>query len=285
MKFKLADVVPAFATRPINVFSNIASISGLVLLVFAMFKWDSSVIPLLYVCGLSLALIWRYMRQERWARYPEAGTLMERAHRQLKELTEARMFGTMNEEDYLHRLHESLDSFASAFTLVTGSACRATIKEVYAEEVAVPTGRGGTELQNELFVATITRSDPQLSRRVREEKPDRVSANSDFREVLQSLQPFHAGNLPKLWLARKYDNSHWHENLRQSHDFPYRSAIVWPIETERPTTARESSSDDPVIGVLCIDSKRRDAFVPRADIPFGGVFAQSLYTILRYERG
>lgn len=272
-----------------NVASNIASILGLILAVFVQLRWNATAIPLLYLCGLSLFLILRYLRHERWARYAEGVQVLNRALRRLKETTDRSLFGSSAAEDTLMHLQESLSAFAEAFTLVTGSNCRATIKEVYWEDV--PVGKPGAttfEIGRELFVATLARSDIDASRKVSEESPDRVTENSDFEEVVSSLQPFHNGDLPKAWLSRKYRNSHWRDKLRESRKFPYKSAIVWPVDVDRPTTTRASSEqdggDDPVIALLCVDSDRRHAFRPRADVQFGGLYAHGLYPVLQYIR-
>jgi len=280
------EVLAGFATRPLNVAANLASIVGLVVVVIAGFGWDSRILPLLYVCGLSLFLLIRYVRQERWARYAEGVQVMDRAQRRLKEATDTTLFGEATKEMTLDRLQQGLSAFAEAFTLVTGTNCRASIKEVYVEDVLVTTGRAAAlDFEKELFVATIVRSDADASARISSEIPDRVSENSDFKFVLSSIQPFHCGDLPKEWLARRYDNSHWHEGLRESRDFPYRSSIVWPIESLRPGTSRDGDDgEEPVIAVLCVDSKRRHAFRPGADLQFGSLFAHAVYPVLRYER-
>jgi hypothetical protein len=279
----------AFATRPFNVLANVATIVGLVATALSAARFDTRAIPLVYLCAASLYLIVRYVRQERWARYAEGVHAMERAHRRLKEITDRRLFGDLGREDAIYDIHESLSAFAEAFTLVTGTDCRATLKEVYAEESMVPrSGSGQLHLSKQLWVATMSRSDVDKARRVGEEAPDLVTENSDFQYVVTSRKPWHEGDLPKAWLAREYNNSHWDPELRTSRDFSYRSAIVWPIEVDRPVpkrrgAQREEPGDD-VIGILCIDSARRHAFRPRADVPFGGSFAHALYPILNFDR-
>lgn len=280
------ETLAAFSTRPFNLIANSTSILGLLVVLFAEWQWDTTAIPVAYLCALSLFLLVRYVRQERWARYAEGVRVMDRALRRLKELTDRRLFGNAAQEDTLSNLQESLSAFAEAFTLVTGTDCRATIKEVYSESVLVP-GSAIQTFDRELWVATVARSDIDASRRVSQESPDRVTENTDFAHVVSNLKPYFSGNLPKAWLAREYDNSHWSEDLRKSRDFPYRSTIVWPIEVDRPSTARSSTDDDgddPVIAILCIDSRKRHAFRASADVQFGSLFAHALYPVLLFER-
>jgi hypothetical protein len=293
LNFKPArEVVAAFSTRPMNVIGNVSSIVGLVLALLAEFRWDASAILLSYLCGLSLYLMLRYVRQERWARYAEGVRVMDRAMGRVKEVTDRRLFGSLAQEDAISALQESVESFAEAFTLVTGTNCRASIKEVFWEETAATKpGRGTLEMAKELWVATLVRSDIDESRRVSEEEPDRVSENSDFNFVVTSVKPFYGSDLPKAWDAGKYQNSHWDDELRQSRDFKYRSAIVWPIGVDRPTDPRRRKDsenrdgDDPVIALLCIDSKRAHAFRPTTDIQFGSLYAHAVYPVLNFDRG
>ena len=119
-----------------------------------------------------------------------------------------------------------------------------------------------------------------------------MTENSDFNFVVTNLQPFCENDLPRLWEAGAYRNSHWTEELRSSRAFKYRSAIVWPIEADRPgdqnpETTRDDTigTRDPVIAVLCVDSKRTGAFRRATDVPMGALFAHALYPLLRYEFG
>lgn len=289
---RFGSAAAAFTSRPFNVLGNLASVAGLLLTLVVGIGLDASAIPAVYLCVLSAALIYRYVRQERSARYAEAIEVMARAVERVKEVTEHRLFGTMTREDALDRLQESLALFAEAFTLVTGVACRAAIKEVYFDEALAVTGPSGTlDFRSELWVATLARSDRSEARQIRHERPERVEENSDFKQVIATGEPFFAADLPRLWSARQYENSRWTPELEQSRAFPYRSAIVWAVEVDRPTTARpliesgETGDDeDPVIAVLCVDSKRTNAFRRAEDVALGSLYAHALYPVLRFDR-
>lgn len=273
-------LVAAFSTRPFNVLGNAASVLGLVVAVAGEFAWDSTAIPLAYLCALSLYLLVRYVRQERQARYAEAVQVMERAHRRLKEASDLFLYCGGDKYALFDGIQSSLSAFAEAFTLVTGSNCRASLKEVFAEEVLPPSGRRGAlaEPKLEVMVATIVRSNRDESLKVSEESADLLRGNTDFEEVFRSSKPFHHGDLPAQWRKRRYKNSHWLEDMQ---DFPYVSTIVWPVEADPPMGNQETPEQESVIAFLCVDTRRRHAFIPRADVAFGGAFAHALYPALR----
>lgn len=276
---KWKEALEAFASRPLNVVSNLITVVGFVGAVVLAAGWNAQAIPVIYISGLSLFLILRYVRQERWSRYAEGMGLMNQAVREMKEATESRLYGTLGKDDVVLALRPSLASFAAAFSLVTGTRCRASIKEVYEEEVEI-IADSGSRLDTALFVATLTRNDEDAWTASLSEKPDPVSGNTDFEYAMSTLTPFCEGDLPKLWRDRQYENTHWTQDLHKSKDFPYRSAIVWPIACR---TLKTSEGKQKVIAFLCVDSKARSAFRKRADTNFGGVYAQALYPLLRYD--
>lgn len=284
----LTDTLSGFATRPFNVLANLASIVGLVVTLLALLKWSYLWILALYLCAMSLFLMIRYIRQERWARYAEANISIEKGLRRLKEVSDRLIFRTCSDDDFIEGLGFALGDIAVAFSLVTGSTCRATLKEVYYEEVFRGSARIGIEGTNELCAASMARSDPEKNLKARREAPVLVTANSDFDHVVSESTPFFSNDLPSLWRNGNYKNSHWSDSLQTSRDFPYRSAIVWPIEADRPGVDWLEETDgkrERVIALLCIDSKRTGAFRRATDVPMGGLFAHALYPVLRYHFG
>lgn len=287
------DALAGFSTRPFNVLGNLASILGLAIALLTASGFGAAWIAVLYTCVLSGYLMLRYVRQERWARYAEANVLMERALRKLKETSDRRIFREGSDDEFTDGLQQALAELARAYSVVTGSNCRATLKEVYHESLMTQRGAtGSVELTKELMAATWARSEPELSRTARSEAPDKVTENSDFNFVVTNLRPFCENDLPASWKAGDYRNSHWTDEMRTSRKFPYRSAIVWPIEADRPgDRSKEATRDDadgardPVIAVLCVDSKRTGAFRRAVDVPMGALFAHALYPLLRYEFG
>lgn len=277
----------ALTTRPANVAANVASILGLLVAIIDQFKWNSSAIPLTYLCGLSFFLLVRYMRQERWARYSEGQLIMERAQRRLKEATDRLLYGEGGNALFFQNLQDSVTAFSEAYTLVTGTRCRASLKEVYAESVIpAPMKRGEVaDPVDVLLAATILRGDPDATPPISQEAAVLVSENSDFQDVFERAIPFFSNDLPKMWAEGKYRNSHWSDDLRSSKRFPYRSSIVWPIEVAPAPGVQPAQTKERVIAFLCVDSERRGAFIQRADVAFGSVYAHALYPGLRYARG
>lgn len=276
--------------RPFNFAANLASLAGLALAIFGLSGASGENAPGIilasYLVLVATYLLWRYLRQERWARYAEGIAVMDRALRRLKETTDRRIYLDSTEADFYQGLQEALAAFAEAFTLVTGTNCRATLKEVFQEEVASTRARQETvTITQDLMVATWARSDIDEHRR-EENAHERVDANSDFYSAFTNVAPWFGDNLPRRWAKKEYENSHWTESLRKSRKFPYRSAIVWPVEAYRPEGRGDDAAQSlPVIGLLCVDSKSPVAFRERADVPFGSQFAHSLYPVLRYELG
>lgn len=209
---------------------------------------------------------------------------MERAHRRLSEATDRLLYGSGDRDDFYANVQESLSAFAEAFTLVTGSNCRATIKEVYYEDWLPPPARPGASANSGelILAATLMRSEVDSNYSVASEESIRVDENSDFEEVLRTGAVFFSNDLPSLWESGKYQNSHWGPELRSTRVFPYESAIVWPIRVDprRPT----SGASPTVIAFLCVDTQRKRAFVRRADIALGASYAHALYPGLYYAR-
>lgn len=279
MRGRIASVARRFSpAKPWNFFGNAASILGLVVASFALFKWDLLVIPLLYLCALSLFLLIRYLRHERWARYAEASALMENAYRFCQEAAENSVFGTDDLKQCIEKLSHSLDAFAQAFSLVVGSPCRTCLAEV-----RVDTSRQAakTIAAEDAFVVTVLlRSGPDAE--IGEESNEPVVGNSDFLEIYKNGRPYLNNNLPLAFKEGSYENSKWtprRSEMLKAHDYPYSSTIVWPIRLSN-TPLRGRSK--PPLAFLCVDTKKVGAFVSRADVPLGGCYSHALYPVVRY---
>jgi len=270
----------AFTTRPFNVVANLASVLGLVVSVAAVFAWDLTIVPLLYVCLVSAFLLVRYVRHERWGRYAEGVQVMERAYRRLTEATDALASAASPDPGaFLVTLQGSLSAFAEAFTLVTGSNCRATLKELYSGEVhSLAKPGSASEASKSLCAATVLRSEVDSGPAVYDEAPVLVEENSDFLEAVETGKPFFSNDLEAAWLRGEYRNSHWTDDMRTTRAFPYRSAIVWPVRVDPRSNPR--ATPEKAIAFLCVDTQRRGAFVRLADVAFGGAYAHALYPAL-----
>ena len=214
---------------------------------------------------------------------------MERAHERLKEtvdhlLFDDKMEGERKSERFFEGMQTALSAFAEAYTLVTGSNCRASLKELYlvTDTQAARQAGGQSEEVQVALVATLSRSNLDEAKTAREEPPEPLVGNSDFEEAYAAATAFFSNDLPRAWKAGNYRNSHWKSDLRTSRNFPYRSSIVWPIEVDPGFANRHS--EDRVIAFLAVDSKRTNAFRRTADVAFGGAFAHALYPALRSLR-
>lgn len=261
-----------------NLAANTASIVGLVLVGFAAFSWDVSAIPVVYLCLLSLALLVRYLRQERWARYARAMTVLRRAYQHLDDAVEYSVFSP-SDQACESSLREALNSLAEAFTLVTGTSCRVCIAATQLEGGPSATESGDQRDPGQLFnVRVIMRS----GERRRSEEVHRIDRNSDFLRVFEENRPFFENDLVVAWRAHEYENSKWTKEKVEKGDIDYRSAMVFPVEQPAPRDTDTGDHPPPrVIAFLCVDASRPRAFDRHADIGMGSCFAHALYPVLR----
>lgn len=265
-------------SRPWNILANAASVLGLVIALLAVLKWDSTAIPVLYLCGLSGFLIVRYLRQERRARYGEAQALLAEAYRAAQESYEYSEEGEASGGMFIDRLKRALDGFAQAMTLIAGSNCRACIVQLTAD---LPTNGLVVDVEESAQAQVVLRSGYR-SRATPTEKSQQVARNTDFLEVLRSREPFFANDLPAAFRNHTYENSKWTADMMTKNDYPYRATIVWPLVRQAVDPITEASTPPPQpLGFLCLDSKRRRAFHP-FDSYLCGEFAHTLYPLVAY---
>jgi len=193
-------------------------------------------------------------------------------------------------------IQDCLDHFASIFSMLTATKCRASIK-------IIRPSRSGTEP----IIHTYKRDtdaarfcDKKDSESSNQEN-DKLSLNTDFQSLFEYSEPryFFSNNLP---VRANYLNSH-NPNLQnrefnfilaalnffipQRWNLPYVSTIVWPIrqmqlqtENKLTNTITKLSSDTTVLGFLTIDSAHRGVFNERFDIYVGAQVADTLYPMI-----
>ena len=185
-------------------------------------------------------------------------------------------------------LRECLNSFASIFTHLTGTQCRATIKMI----------EPGAAHDEKPVVYTLMRDSDSESAvgaedaKRREKGQDLLEANTDFSTVFgeSGQRWFFCNDLPAL---SSYMNSQA-PNLSQRNlsgfrgalnafwaidwTLPYRSNIVWPIR--QTAIVEEIDSEFRFVGFLTIDSPRKNAFDVKLDTYLGASVADSLYYML-----
>jgi hypothetical protein len=258
---------PGSSGKWFNLAANAASVFGLVVTLFVALRWDATALLLIYVCGLSASLLWRYVRQERWARYAEVQSVLERVYKHVDDSTDYLLFAD-NLAASTQSLKASLDEMANAFTLVTGAPCRVCIVETYLD--SGPSGSGTLDwYARVLWRSHVDRAEPG--------DPHLVSKNTDFLATMSTALPYFSNDLIRAYWDRHYDNSKWTESAVRSGDVEYFSAIVLPVTIE----AHELTQAPRVIGFVCVDSRRRRAFEKYADVAMGACYAHAVYPVMR----
>lgn len=175
-------------------------------------------------------------------------------------------------------LSRCLTAISTAFSLVSGVYCRASIKSVGYEE-----GIG-------FFVSTLAR-DSASSGRSRSEDGDRgkkhaIKDNTDFRRIYErKASCFFHGNLPE---AENYENTSLPTAWSVGQEWPltYKSTIVLPIRYVYTAHDLETlgikagNRDDILYGFLAIDCGARHAFDERYDVELGNAVADALVSTL-----
>lgn len=180
-----------------------------------------------------------------------------------------------DEERLCHYMTSTLTSVSVAFSLVSGTMCRSSIKVI------------GQNDEGHLYVTTLARdsaSKVNNEERDGEEKDQHlVSSNTDFHLIAENNKNyFFEGNLPKYpnylnTSSRKISKSEkneWH--------LPYKSTVVWPIRYLYTKKDKESADGvtERLLGFLTIDSSSVNAFIERYDVEMGAIIADGLYPVL-----
>jgi hypothetical protein len=274
--------------RPSPFTTILANISAIITIVtpvaslVTIFLYQSSNVPAtvlaVYVCLLTTYLIFLLLTRERRSRrevhYATAMIAVRKAFRSLADASWTIVEGDRSEVSFSLHLRDALQFLAESFSLVTDNSCRTSIK------VITSSGHGDSIPDAQVY--TLCRSND--SERNDRQRFDRISENSDFRDILKdNAAYFFSNNLPKQ-LSSGYQNSHWDSRIISEEKFEYRSTIVWPIARARDTTAQPHEPWEEVIGFLCVDTLAIDAFNETYDVPIGAAFAQTLYLALRRFR-
>src|SRR5262249_5770621 len=128
-------------------------------------------------------------------------------------------------------VREALTDVARGFTLITGSLCRACIKEVhYPREATVPITDDNLR---DLMVSTLCRDSAGGPPSPESDRECYVSDNTDFEVLFMKrwkYRWFHSNDLRKV---RPYKNSNWNEDQEPD----YLATGVWPIQKTDDTDA------------------------------------------------
>ena len=165
-----------------------------------------------------------------------------------------------------------LDSIARAYTLVTGTHCRVSIKLL------------GGDSGQELYVKTLCRdsvsSKQSEEKDASEGKKHLIVKNTDYNLILNNGRDFFLNN------DIKKDSGYTNTSKEESNgELPYSAAIVVPISCKRYTevsTQEEGTSTtrDTVLGFVAIDSSARNTFTEKYDVQMAAMAADALYPVL-----
>lgn len=272
--------IPALLATPdskpwlvIGRISSIFGIVGCVGAIIALMATGSYSIPALvlavYVCILATVLLILLLRQEnryiREARYAAATLPMWKAFSEVANASWMLFHGEGSQDAFRLRLRESLRRFAEAFTVVTGTQCRACIKLIHVpEDHASP---------HSYVVSTLCRHEEEAE--PPRHRPDQIGDNTDFMQIFTENKPTFFSNNLIAQLKQGYRNSHWREEDVQNDRFDYVATIVWPIE--RGSTSSDQPSEREIVGFLCVDTLKAGAFVKTYDEALGASFARALF--------
>jgi len=239
----------------------------------------------LWVCALATGLLlWNVRLGARYARL--AARCARRARRsdalpRLADAVDAVSHATRallaggGDAAFVLGVKDALGHLAEMYGIATGTPCRVTVKTVHA-----PPGHP------DFAVETVCRSSGSPGGRSHT-SIDWVNDNTDFRLVLkEGHEHFFCNDLPGA-LGRGYRNSHLTDEVIAADELPYHATIVWPVRGRIP--------DDPdiwdIVGFVCVDTRRENAFDPHVDVAPGVALCHTLYSGLlrlreaRKERG
>lgn len=260
--------------RVLAVIADLVAVLTPIVALIVFLATGSSVVPAtvlaIYVCLLCTFLLLGFVQQQsRYARAARYAPAMVPIHDAFGHLSAASWTIIENQSDdaFLAHLRDALRSLAEAFSLTADSTCRASIKMIAAEGDGVM----------DLLVYTLCRSNQGMEPQGAEVA--RIGNNSDFKSIFQGSTYFFSNDLVAM-LGKGYRNSNWDEQVIRENRMEYRATIVWPIGR----STRGGIPHKQVIGFLCVDTLKTDAFNETYDVPLGMAFSEGLnLAIHRYR--
>lgn len=225
---------------------------------------------LVYFVILLLFLGYFIHAYSRKARYAEATTCL---HQAIHEIRDAGTYlkhcnlGTQKYElaEFKSHLQRVLEASVRAYTIVTGTNCRAAIKLL-----------GGT---SNLHVKTLSR-DSASSQSCRDKDKNEgskhlVVKNSDYNLILNNGRNYFFCN--DIMSSNDYINS---SKPEYQVNLPYSSVIVLPIRSTNIQMSEGEADKYRCLGFLAVDSSSRNVFIEKYDIQMGAIVADALYPIM-----
>jgi hypothetical protein len=268
----------------LKIVGAIATTTAAVLGIREVFHLEGSVwtrIVAIYLCLVVTASLLLVVIQDRYrsrrVRYALAARPLHDAYHKLRDLSGSIDLGAPS-DSLAPLLDESLTALAKAFSIITGSDCRTSVKELYSED------NSGTQNINPhnamslrpLMTRTLSRDTGSLAASaIRDESSDYVLSNTGHKRLLLANYTdrcFFANNLLKV---NPYENTHWQSDEPRE----YLATIVWPIQLIKRSEGPDRRFD--IRGFLAVDSLAIDTFRRNFDFDVGAAFADTLYPILK----
>lgn len=234
-----------------------------------------------FICALCVCLLLLMTIEEfRWHRKARFAEAQHWIHQAYHELRDAMWAVTHKQNDYVIQttLQASLKSFAAAWSLVAGAACRVCVVELYCENAEA-------DPKDDAFcVKALCRHENLMER---SGLPDKLKDNSDFYLLWSDpTQRWFMCNDLTEELKRGYRNSHWPAGAVAQGALDYAAACVWPVRkwlVRVPSDPKSQKTQD-LVGYLCVDSRTRGIFRERYDFDLGAAYADTLYSFLTIWR-
>lgn len=184
---------------------NVTGVLSLILSIYMLFKQYSTVTTVvLGIYGL-IFITWFIFREyvfARKARFAEAATPITLCYTHIKLAHEAIDEGS--QQLAYDKIRCCLESFATAFSLITGVHCRACIKNVTIDETRVPQDEQGTPHFDDAYVTkTFCRGSNSTSDTNEQWVP--IAENTDFELLTKEKHR-------RFWLSNDISSEHNYKN-------------------------------------------------------------------------
>lgn len=273
------------------VLTTIASITGIVLFFISVFDVKKkTTLELIYVIEITVFIVFLIIyviiqeyRLLRKSRYADA---MSSIHSCVHHLRDNHFENIDKERDCKKALEAVVTSFANAFSLTTWVHCRACIKLIEIRDKTDKAFQKLTDMNERvkhLYINTFCRdanTSSLQSKKSRDMCVHPVIGNTDFSELYLDIDKRYFFNNDLLSLYN-YQNS----SMKTGEELPYISTIVWPIRRvmseQNDNTKEIFNLEQDIIGFLCIDSAKKNAFKKTYDFEMGAIVADSLFIFLK----
>ncbi|MCR4289488.1 MAG: hypothetical protein NUV86_04425 [Candidatus Scalindua sp.] len=256
---------------------------------------------------LLIALAWQIHTFARKSRYAEALPYLHAIIHNTRDTVYNIHRNVTTSSDIKYKTILNLTFFSQAFSMITGTKCRASFKMTDAAtdaEVEIASKQNSEynelNLDKHRYIARTYARDAESSMLCVQTDGTInhwLIANTDFKQLAYPLLPqterffidknlqknphykstsFDLYGKPKEW-KWKFLGNQW-----SVWTLPYRSTMVWPIrKTTKPEEKREGQlfHNQDLLGFLCVDSYARGVFDERYDFDFGALVSDNFYML------